>query len=74
MSHPVEPVLREMLGMPKRVVVWRIVSKDPDDIAEYAGVLVRETKQVYEVLVNGDTEPTTFPKVNGRGITLWRLA
>ncbi|MET4780840.1 hypothetical protein [Glaciihabitans sp. UYNi722] len=58
----------------EHVTLWRILSRDPDEEAEYTGTLIRETAQIFEVIVDGDTEATTFPKGTNRGITLWRRA
>jgi len=56
----------------EHATVWRIVSKDPDEIEEYSGRLVSDDRFVFVLIVHGDRFPTTFPKVNHAGVTVWR--
>ena len=67
-------MMRSTFVAPDRVVVWRIVSKDPDEIAEETGTLVSETDQLFNLMLDGDTFVTAFPKRTPRGVTVWRLS
>jgi hypothetical protein len=68
------PARRSTYIAPERVVVWRIVSKDPDEIAEVTGALVSETAQLWNLTLPGDTRVTSFPKFTPSGVKVWRRA
>jgi hypothetical protein len=67
------PARRSTYIAPERVVVWRIVSKDPDEIVEHFGTLVSETPQLFNVMLDGDTFTTSFPKTTPSGVTVYRM-
>jgi len=58
----------------ERATVWRIVSKDPDEIEEYTGRLLPGPDQVYTLMVDDERIPTLFPKANNADVTVWRKA
>ena len=59
---------------PKQVTLWRIVNKDPDEIAEITGVLESETPQLWNMILPDSPRVTAFPKWTPAGVTVWRLA
>ena len=68
------PRRRETYVAPTMVTIWRIVSKDPDEIAEVTGALVAETAQLWNLTLPGDTRVTSFPKCTPSGVAVWRRA
>jgi hypothetical protein len=58
---------------PVRVLVWRIVSRDPDENEDHYGSLISETFDEITILEDGDAYPTFYPKRTLTGVTLYRM-
>lgn len=70
--------VRDILGMPltklEMVTIWRIVSKDPDEITERTGVLVYEDADEFRLVIGYNLTATPFWKSTPAGVTKWRRA
>jgi hypothetical protein len=58
---------------PVRVLVWKIISKDPDEYEDHTGALISETENEYTIHEDGHMLPTFYPKRTPNGVTLYRM-
>ena len=58
---------------PVRVLVWRILSRDPDENEDHRGVLIDSTDDEITILEDGDAYPSYYPKRTAAGVTLYRM-
>ena len=59
---------------PERVTIGRTISRDPDEDDWRTGVLVEETEELFELLLDGDIHTTCFPKYDRAGNRLYTRA
>jgi hypothetical protein len=70
------PRRRETFEAPtaQRVLVWRVVSRDPDENEDHHGALISETTQLFNVQLDGDAFVTAIPKMSATTPGGYRIA
>ena len=58
---------------PINVIVWRVISRDPDENEDHAGVLIGESLDEITILEPGEAFPRFYPKRTAAGVTLYRM-